>query len=149
MSRFTGDIPAALSAFRDRTTLRDPVVPKAIRAAEKRLGIPLCDSLSDFLKVSDGIDDEYGMPLVWNLDELVKVNLEFRKYPDFKDLYMPFDSMLFFGAYGNGDQFFYPILNGKIRNVVFNWNHENDSRTWIANSLMDLLIGVLEQKIQL
>ena len=42
----------------------------------------------------------------------------------------------FFGDAGNGDQFAYPIQNGKIqRNDIFVWNHEDDSRTWVAPDL--------------
>jgi hypothetical protein len=34
---------------------------------------------------------------------------------DFKELYMPFDCLLFFADAGNGDQFGYPICDGVIR----------------------------------
>jgi len=50
---------------------------------------------------------------------------------------MPFNHLLFFGDAGNGDQFAFSIhADGKIyRPDVFVWNHEDDSRTWIAPSL--------------
>jgi hypothetical protein len=49
---------------------------------------------------------------------------------------MPFDHLLFFADAGDGDQFAFGILNGEIRNPdIFVWNHENDSRTWVAPSL--------------
>lgn len=98
---------------------------------------------------TNGVTGEYKMDLVWSLDRIRKDNLLFRNYQDFKDLYMPFDCLLFFGDAGNGDQFAYSILNGKIqRNDIFVWNHENDSRTWAASNLkqyLDWLInGVIE-----
>ncbi len=43
---------------------------------------------------------------------------------------MPFEPLLFFGDEGNGDLYFFAILDGKIRNgSVFRWDHENDNRT--------------------
>ncbi|WP_025147863.1 MULTISPECIES: SMI1/KNR4 family protein [Bacillus] len=37
---------------------------------------------------------------------------------------------------GNGDLFGYSILNGIVqRDDIHVWNHENDSRTWVAPSL--------------
>ncbi|AAS41993.1 hypothetical protein BCE_3082 [Bacillus cereus ATCC 10987] len=37
---------------------------------------------------------------------------------------------------GNGDLFGYSILNGMVqRDDIYVWNHENDSRTWVAPSL--------------
>ncbi len=49
---------------------------------------------------------------------------------------MPFDCLLFFADGGNGDLFGYSILNGIVqRDDIYVWNHENDSRTWVAPSL--------------
>ncbi|PEE41435.1 SMI1/KNR4 family protein [Bacillus pseudomycoides] len=51
-------------------------------------------------------------------------------------LYMPFDCLLFIADAGNGDLFAYSILNGSIqKDDIYVWNHENDSRTWVAPSL--------------
>jgi len=53
---------------------------------------------------------------------------------------MPFDCLLFFADAGNGNQFAYLILNGEIRrNDVFVWNHENDSRVWVASSMKQFI----------
>ena len=42
----------------------------------------------------------------------------------------------FFADAGNGDQFAFGIIDKKIRNRdIFVWNHENDSREWVAPSL--------------
>ena len=49
---------------------------------------------------------------------------------------MPFDPLLFFGDAGNGDQFAYAIHEAQVRrNDIFAWDHETDSRTWVAPSL--------------
>jgi hypothetical protein len=48
---------------------------------------------------------------------------------------MPFDSLLFFADAGNGDQFAFPITGARVRDDVFVWDHESDSRRWYAGSL--------------
>ena len=53
---------------------------------------------------------------------------------------MPFDPLLFFDDAENGDQFAFSILKGEIRRPdVFAWNHEDDSRQWVAPSLAKYL----------
>lgn len=54
----------------------------------------------------------------------------FRQSVDFRELYMPFDCLLFIADAGNGDQFAYSIVGGAIRrDDIFAWDHENDSRS--------------------
>jgi hypothetical protein len=52
-------------------------------------------------------------------------------------LYMPFDHLLFFGDYGGGDQFAFPIhADGEIHKLdIFRWDHETDARSWYAGGL--------------
>ena len=107
-----------------------------IEKVESSLGILFPDELKSLLQESDGIVGSYGSGLIWDVERIKKDNLNFRQFPDFKDLYMPFDHLLFFADAGNGDQFAFGILNRKIRNPdIFVWNHEDDSRTWVAPSL--------------
>lgn len=66
----------------------------------------------------------------------------FRNFEDYRDIFMPFDHLLFFSDAGNGDLFGYVILNGSIqRDDIFVWDHETDSRKWIAFSLKDFIEG--------
>jgi hypothetical protein len=73
--------------------------------------------------------------------EIVEHNRSFRTNPDFALLYMPFDSLLFFGATGNGDQCAYRLLGGNVlpTSGIYRWDHENDNREWIAGDLEDFL----------
>ncbi len=117
-------------AFHSSATLDE------IEKVESSLGILFPDDLKSLLQESDGIVGSYGSGLIWDVERIKKDNLNFRQFPDFKDLYMPFDHLLFFADAGNGDQFAFGILNRKIRNPdIFVWNHEDDSRTWVAPSL--------------
>ncbi|WSL80461.1 SMI1/KNR4 family protein [Kitasatospora sp. NBC_01266] len=60
---------------------------------------------------------------------------------------MPFDPLLFFADAGNGDLF--ALLPRIGRPDVFVWNHEDDSRTWVAPSLAKYLEWWLTGQIKL
>ncbi len=110
--------------------------PLQILDAERSLSLNLPPDLRELLLESDGVTGEYGLALVWPLARIVSDNLSFRSNIEFQELYMPFDSLLFFGDAGNGDQFAFPIQSGAVRNLdIFAWSHEDDSRTWVAPSL--------------
>ena len=111
-----------------------------IQQAEAELGVTLPDDLASLLQESNGVEGEYGLGLIWQLERIVQENKAFRENPDFPELYMPFDHLLFFADAGNGDQFAFPIQAGAIRRPdVFVWNHEEDSRTCCAPSLSKYL----------
>jgi SMI1/KNR4 family protein SUKH-1 len=112
----------------------------AIQLAERTLAVAFPDDLRSCLMESDGIEGEYGLGLVWPLERIVRENRSFRETAQFRELYMPFDCLLFFADAGNGDQFAFSIQAGAIRrDDVFVWNHENDSRAWVAPSLSKYL----------
>ena len=117
-------------------TLHSPASVEEIEKAESSLDVSLPDELKSLLQESNGIDGSYGLGLIWNIERIAKDNLFFRQFSDYKDLYMPFDHLLFFADAGNGDQFAFTILNGKTqKSDVYVWNHEDDSRHWVAPSL--------------
>jgi hypothetical protein len=115
-----------------------PVAPPTLRAAERRLGRRLPAALADLLRETNGIGGPYGLDTVWSLERIVEDNLHFWSDPTFADLYMPFEPLLFFGDNGGGDQFaFVRVPDG--RPDVFVWEHEDDSRRWVARDLRDYL----------
>lgn len=121
-----------------------------LAAAESDLSIRFPNELRSCLLESNGIDGEYSLALVWPLERIVEDNKQFRGNSDFSELYMPFDSLLFFGDAGNGDQFAFAIVGGQIRRSdVFVWNHEDDSRSWVAPSLAKFLEWWLSGKLKI
>lgn len=123
----------------DEYKFQSPALDLEIINTEQSLEISLPDDLKNLLKESNGIFDKYG-DLIWSVKRIKTDNLEFRLTEDFKELYMPFDCLLFFADAGNGDQFAYTILDKEIRrNDIFVWNHEDDSRTWIASTLKQFI----------
>jgi hypothetical protein len=113
-----------------------PGTAQQFSAAERALGVALPGDLRDLLQESNGIAGQYGLGLVWPIERIEADNLGFRSNADYRELYMPFDHLLFFADAGNGDQFAYAVLAGEVRrDDIFVWNHEDDSRTWVAPSL--------------
>jgi hypothetical protein len=104
--------------------------------AGKQLGVELPEDLRQLLLESDGVHGPHGLGLIWSIDRLLKDNVSFRTNEDFRELYMSFHSLMFFADAGNGDQFAFSVHNGRIRKPdIYVWNHEDDSRVWVASSL--------------
>lgn len=113
-----------------------PATEGEITQIKEKLNVELPNDLLSLLNETNGVFDEYGCSFIWTVEQILEENLNVRNFEDFKDLYMPFDCLLFFADGGNGDLFGYAILNGVIqKDDIYVWNHENDSRTWVAPSL--------------
>ncbi|MEK3936861.1 SMI1/KNR4 family protein [Sporosarcina sp. FSL W7-1349] len=126
----------------------EPADHASIARVHQELHVFLPPDLLTLLNETDGVFDEFNCPLIWPADKIVEENLFFRNFADYKDLYMPFDHLLFFSDSGAGDLFGYSILNGQIqRDDIFVWNHEDDSRTWVASSLKDFIDGWVNDRI--
>jgi hypothetical protein len=112
-----------------------------ISATEEALGVSLPEELRSLLLESDGVRADNCADVIWSCAELVKQNIEFRSFEDFRDLYMPFDNLLFIGADGGGDQFAYAIAaDGRIpNNDIYCWDHETDGRPWFSGHLIQYL----------
>ncbi|MFE9045261.1 SMI1/KNR4 family protein [Streptomyces sp. NPDC012421] len=116
---------------------RGPAGAADIVEAERRLGRVLPADLKQLLSESDGVLGHSHVDTVWSLDEIVEQNLRFWSDETFAELYMSFDALLFFGDNGGGDQF--AFVRKPQRPDVFVWEHESDSRRWVANDLRDYL----------
>lgn len=114
-----------------------PAVAPDLETVEQALGIQLPQDLRELLLESDGVKAHYGSGVVWSASEIRKQNELFRTDEGFKELYMPFDNLLFFGADGGGDQFAFAIHADKRihKRDIFRWKHESDERVWLANCL--------------
>ncbi|EGR1584616.1 SMI1/KNR4 family protein [Vibrio parahaemolyticus] len=137
-----------VSTLENNSRFESPARKLDIDNAEKLLNVSFPRQLQECLQEANGIYGEYDLGLVWPLDKIVHTNLQFRQSPNYKQLYMPFDSLLFFADAGNGDQFAFPIQAEQIRrDDVFVWNHEDDSRFWVAPDLEKYIEWQLTGKI--
>jgi hypothetical protein len=114
-----------------------PASESQLAAAERELGVQLPDTLRELLLESDGVIADYGAGVIWSVSDILKRNREFRTLESFRELYMPFDHLLFFGDDGGGDQFAFAIhSDGQIHKFdVYRWEHETDARSWFAGRL--------------
>ena len=94
-------------------TFYDGALESDLLEVEKKLNTKLPVQLKEVLLETDGVTAEYGERLIWSASEIIKHNIEFRQNSDFKELYMPFDHLLFFGDDGGGDQFAYGIIRAR------------------------------------
>lgn len=139
-----------ISKLSEDCKFHPPTKLDEINKAEFALEISFPEELKSLLQETNGIEGSYSLDLIWNIERIEQDNLAFRHTQDFKNIYMPFDHLLFFADAGNGDQFAFAILNKEIRNPdIFIWNHENDSREWFAPSLDKYLEWSLTGKLKI
>jgi hypothetical protein len=125
------------SAFRD-AKFYAPASAQDIARAERNLGVAFPGELRELLLETNGVSAHFSAPFVWTVEEIVEQNKHFRANTSFRELYKPFDDLLFFGAEGNGDQFAYRIVNGRIPEPsIYEWDHETDVRAQFASNLSD------------
>ncbi|MGW1638393.1 SMI1/KNR4 family protein [Streptomyces lavendulae] len=126
----------ALQAF-PGVGLREPARAAELAEAERRLGRELPPELKQLLLESNGVIGQTSVDTVWEIDQIVEQNRFFWSDPSFAQLYMPFDALLFFGDNGGGDHF--AFVQRPQRPDIFVWEHETDSRRWVAGDLRDYL----------
>ena len=120
----------------DESEFGPPADVDRLTAVEKSLGVTFPLDLRDFLLEADGLIAGYNS-IIWPVADIEQRNREFRTFPDFRSLYMPFDHLLFFADDGGGDQFAFAIdADGEIRKSdIYCWEHESDARSWFAGHL--------------
>jgi hypothetical protein len=131
------DWRALARAAHPETGFAEPAAAEALLEIEHALGQPLPEELAALLRQSDGLCGPYGEDVVWNARQIAADNLDLRQNPEFPRLYMPFEPLMFFGDSGGGDLF--AFVRTPSRPEVFVWDHETDSRTWVAAGLRPYL----------
>ncbi|MEU0032172.1 SMI1/KNR4 family protein [Streptomyces sp. NPDC006335] len=122
--------------------LRKPAQAPELIAAETRRGQTLPTDLRGLLLETNGIIGHVHVDTVWSIDQIVQTNLHFWADQTLGQLYMPFTPFLFFGDNGGGDQF--AFVHTPERPDIFVWEHESDSRRWVASNLQDYLSRALQ-----
>ncbi|WP_217575731.1 SMI1/KNR4 family protein [Streptomyces sp. GbtcB7] len=136
-----------VTALSGPTAFQPAASEASLRRCATVLRHPLPEDLAALLRESNGIEGEYGAGLIWPAERIVSENLTMRGDAELATLYMPFDPLLFFADAGNGDLF--ALLPTIRRPDVFVWNHEDDSRTWVAPNLAKYLEWWLTRRITL
>ncbi|MFJ5531231.1 SMI1/KNR4 family protein [Streptomyces sp. NPDC093261] len=105
-------------------------------ATEQPLGQRLPAELVALLRECNGVTHD-GVDVIWSAGQVARDNAAFRSAPDFADLYMPVEPLMFFGDDAGGDQFCF--VRTPERGEVFVWDHETDSRFMVAGGLRQYL----------
>lgn len=87
---------------------KDPATRAAVDQIKEELHVQLPDKLVELFNETNGVYHELGYALIWSVDQIIKENLSLRNFEKHKDIYMPFDHLLFFADAGNGDLFAIP-----------------------------------------
>lgn len=126
-----------IEGLADDAEFSDGASEAQLAQVEQALGIPLPKDLRSLLLESNGVRADYSAEIIWTCEGIIGRNATFRETPEFRELYMPFDNLLFFGDDGCGDQFAYAIsADGQIHNRdIYCWNHETDGREGFAGWL--------------
>lgn len=129
---------------------RDPAAESEITQIKEELNVELPEKLIKLFDETNGVFDIYDFPLIWSAEQMIEENLFYRNDEEYKNIFMPFDHLLFFASAGNGDLFGYAILNGHIQKEdIYVWDHEDDSRRWIASSLEEFIKGWIISEISI
>ncbi|MFC9603843.1 SMI1/KNR4 family protein [Streptomyces niveus] len=129
-----------IAPWAEALDLGEPASESDVQAAEDRIG-PFPQSLRELLMEFDGASDEYGTDIIWPAERIANDNVYFRTDESFSTLYTSFDSLLFFGDNGGGDQFAFTDSD-----TVVVWDHETDDRNRVTTSLRDYLVNCLESQ---
>ncbi len=125
-----------LASFERQFNFNNSVSDLELAETQEKLNVTFPSELTGLLNKTNGITDDYGFNIVWSAKKILDQNLSFRNDEEFKELYMPFDNLLFFGEEANGDLYAFIVLEDKInRSDIFIWEHETDSRNWFASNL--------------
>ncbi|WP_010529147.1 SMI1/KNR4 family protein [Lentibacillus jeotgali] len=129
-----------------------PATEPEIAYIKENLNVELPKKLLELYRETNGVfnKSEYeNYPLIWPTSRIIKENLFLRNFDEYKDIFMPFNHLLFFSDSGTGDLFGYPIFNGIIHtDSIFVWDHEDDSRNMIASSIEDFIKRWIAGKIR-
>ena len=75
-------------------SLKNPATKDELTDIQKCLHVELPNDLYQLLQETNGIEGEYG-DFIWSASKIKTENMNMRNIVDFKDLYMPFDCLLF------------------------------------------------------
>jgi hypothetical protein len=132
-----------IEEFEGKCEFFAPASIEMIEQVETAMGIRLPDSLRELLLETNGVYSGASyLNIIWNTDEIIHRNISMRNNTDMAELYMTFESLLFFADAGvDGILFAYPISASGIvqhQNIIA-WYPMEDSRSVLAFGLKDYL----------
>lgn len=133
-----------------------PASRQEIDECSERLGVVFPAELESLLFQTNGVRERVSTAagevdsgyFLFPVERILEINTFLRTQT--ADYAMPLDSLLFFADDGFGDYFGFAIVRGKVpHSRIYFWNHEDDSRLFIAPSLEYFVENSLLGKIKL
>jgi hypothetical protein len=104
-------------------------------------------ALLALLRDLDGAIDGQGCAICWCAERIRDENIRMRTSSLYRECYMPFEPLLFFGEEAEGRRVGLAIIPGMIAQPnVYVWDPRNDSRIWVAASLGHYLLERLRRQ---
>jgi len=118
----------------------EPCNPKELLEIEDVLGIRLPEDLKSLLLETNGINDIFGLHIIWSKERIKTNNLRFRSRAIALNSAQTGANLLFFADAGNGDQYAFNVQDAKVEpSKILIWRHEDDRIEIAANSLAQYL----------
>ena len=106
------------------------------------------DGVDDFLYIKHLDESIKTGDLIWPVERVIKENTFHRTSENYKRLYKSFNNLFFFADAGNGDLIAFEMQDGVLeKSDVYFWNHEDDTREWLASGLKVFIEGWLTGSI--
>lgn len=114
-----------------------PVAEARIAQVEANLRVKLPDDLKSLLRETDGVfTTRDQIDLIWSIDRIEQENVELWRSHDYRESYMPLDSLLFFADIGvDGIKFAFGIVGSGAHYGIYAWYPIDDGRPWKADTL--------------
>jgi hypothetical protein len=119
-----------------------PATNAEIQQFEDVVRFALPDQLRECLLQADGVKDQLGCFLIWDLVHMREENLLYWSCPEWLDGYGPLNDLFFFtDSPQTGDRLAYQVLKlpdgYKRLDEILHWDHEDGTRTHVARTLED------------
>ncbi|HEY1202934.1 MAG TPA: SMI1/KNR4 family protein [Niastella sp.] len=100
------------------------------------------NGIDDFLYIKQSDESIKMGHLIWSVERVIETNISKRTSATDKRIYKSFDNLFFFADAGNGDLYGFETRNGIVEKTdVYIWDHENDTREWLAPGMKALIEG--------
>ena len=107
------------------------------------------NGVNDFVYIESVDEFILSEEFIWSVERVIETNTFNRTSAIYKNIYKSFDNLFFFADSGCGDHFGFEAVNGTFeRTDVYLWDHEDDTRVWVAPNMKAFIEGSVNGTIK-